>query len=84
MPPLRGPFPTTWEKNTFYDTEIEQISAGGPPACLKAVAEWVGFLAIRLFNRQHGADEPSALRHPLFSQASMRTSPRTLWALDKK
>ena len=64
MPPLRGPFPTTWEKNTFYDTEIEQISAGGPPAYLKAVDEWVGFLAIRISNRQRGADEPSALRHP--------------------
>ena len=41
------------------------LAAGGPPAYLKTVAEWVGFLAIRLFNWQHEADEPSALRHPL-------------------
>ena len=66
------------------DIRMSCRNAGGPPAYLKAVVAGGGVLALRLFNGQRGADEPSALRHPLSSQASMRTSPRTLWALDKK
>ena len=42
------------------------------------------FLSMRPSNRQHGADEPSALRHPLSSQTFLRASPRTPRALDKK
>ncbi len=63
---------------------LTAMGTGGPPAYLKAVAEWVRFLAMLLFKGQCGADEPSAFRHPLSSQAPMRVTSRTLWALDKK